>query len=246
MLTSVIEGLRGNFSCFLRDTILDGLSALPQNWFVSECQLFDGGTEPSACRLRRVFTSRQHRNRIDLSSSLAQSAIALVRVSIHRIRVAMASGCPTAGAWGPRRSGLQPCATLRPPEQRTPPRRFNPRGTAPLVHRNPLNLPLHANIGATRQRARFELVPASEALGIVVGEKGGLAPYVRFLSIDSHLCSTLPSDPHLAMGSPCASLTLHLHEVGRRTRGRGVQTPRGGRNGRSLVKLEPLLAIARI
>src|SRR5216684_2672098 len=40
-----------------------------------------------------------------------------------------------------------------------------------------------------------------------------LAPRIRFLFIGSHLCSTLPSDPPRG-DSPCASLTLHLHQVG--------------------------------
>src|SRR5271157_3063938 len=40
-----------------------------------------------------------------------------------------------------------------------------------------------------------------------------LAPRIRFLFIGSHLCSTLPSDP-ASRHSPCASLTLHLHQVG--------------------------------
>src|ERR1700731_2523376 len=43
-----------------------------------------------------------------------------------------------------------------------------------------------------------------------------LAPRIRFLSIGSHLCFALPSDPPRG-DSPCASLTLHLHQVGQRT-----------------------------
>ena len=38
-------------------------------------------------------------------------------------------------------------------------------------------------------------------------------PHIRFLSIGSRLCSTLPSDP-ASRRRPCASLTLHLHQVG--------------------------------
>ena len=38
-------------------------------------------------------------------------------------------------------------------------------------------------------------------------------PPIRFLSIDSRFCSTLPSDPPRG-GSPGASLTLHPHQVG--------------------------------
>ena len=38
-------------------------------------------------------------------------------------------------------------------------------------------------------------------------------PHIRFLSIGSHLCSALPSDP-ASRRRPCASLTLHLHQVG--------------------------------
>src|SRR5208337_1180069 len=43
-----------------------------------------------------------------------------------------------------------------------------------------------------------------------------LTPHIRFLSIGSHVCSALPSDPALRR-RPCASLTLHLHQVGWRT-----------------------------
>ena len=37
-------------------------------------------------------------------------------------------------------------------------------------------------------------------------------PRIRFLSIGSRLCSTLPSDP-ASRRRPCASLGLHLHQV---------------------------------
>jgi hypothetical protein len=37
-------------------------------------------------------------------------------------------------------------------------------------------------------------------------------PPIRFLSIGSRFCSTLPSDP-TSRRRPCASLTLHLHQV---------------------------------
>ncbi len=40
-----------------------------------------------------------------------------------------------------------------------------------------------------------------------------LTPPIRFLSIGSHFCSTLPSDP-ASRRRPCASLTLHLHPIG--------------------------------
>src|SRR5258708_29969642 len=40
-----------------------------------------------------------------------------------------------------------------------------------------------------------------------------LAPHIRFLFIDSRFCSTLLSDPP-SPERPCASLTLHLHQVG--------------------------------
>src|SRR6266403_3785958 len=43
-----------------------------------------------------------------------------------------------------------------------------------------------------------------------------LAPCTRFLSIDSHVCSTLPSDlASLAATALALSLTLHLHRLGR-------------------------------
>jgi len=37
-------------------------------------------------------------------------------------------------------------------------------------------------------------------------------PHIRFLFIGSHVCSTLPSDP-ASRRRPCASLSLHLHQV---------------------------------
>ena len=40
-----------------------------------------------------------------------------------------------------------------------------------------------------------------------------LASSIRFLSIGTRLCSTLPSDP-ASRRRPCASLILHLHQVG--------------------------------
>ena len=39
-------------------------------------------------------------------------------------------------------------------------------------------------------------------------------PRIRFLFIGSRVCSTLPSDP-ASRRRPCASLSLHLHQVGR-------------------------------
>jgi len=42
-------------------------------------------------------------------------------------------------------------------------------------------------------------------------------PYIRFLSIDSHIWSMLLSGPHLAAVALASSLGLHLHPVGRRT-----------------------------
>ena len=41
-------------------------------------------------------------------------------------------------------------------------------------------------------------------------------PRIRFLSIGSHLCSTLLSDV-ASRRHPCASLSLHLHQVVKRT-----------------------------
>src|SRR3954452_9557236 len=38
-------------------------------------------------------------------------------------------------------------------------------------------------------------------------------PHIRFLFVRSRLCSTLPSDD-TSRWRPCASLTLHLHQVG--------------------------------
>ena len=41
-------------------------------------------------------------------------------------------------------------------------------------------------------------------------------PRIQFLSVGPRLCSTLPSDGTLRC-RPCASLDLHLHQVGQRT-----------------------------
>ena len=41
-------------------------------------------------------------------------------------------------------------------------------------------------------------------------------PRIRFLSIGSRLCSTLPSDP-ASRRRPCASLALRRHQAGQRT-----------------------------
>ncbi len=41
-------------------------------------------------------------------------------------------------------------------------------------------------------------------------------PMLRFLYIGSHVCSTLLSDP-ASQRRPCASLSLHLHQVVKRT-----------------------------
>ena len=41
-----------------------------------------------------------------------------------------------------------------------------------------------------------------------------LAPHIRFLSIDPHVCSTLPRDPPRGVSILALSLTLHLHQVG--------------------------------
>src|SRR4051794_1254615 len=38
-------------------------------------------------------------------------------------------------------------------------------------------------------------------------------PHIRFLFVRSRFCSTLPSDD-ISRWRPCASLTLHLHQVG--------------------------------
>src|ERR1700740_3704763 len=41
-------------------------------------------------------------------------------------------------------------------------------------------------------------------------------PLIRFLYVGSYVCSTLLSDPP-SPGRPCASLSLHLHQVVKRT-----------------------------
>ena len=43
------------------------------------------------------------------------------------------------------------------------------------------------------------------------------APSIRFLSIDSHVCLMLPSDPASAAVALASSLGLYLHQVGQRT-----------------------------
>src|ERR1700692_90898 len=43
-----------------------------------------------------------------------------------------------------------------------------------------------------------------------------LTPQIRFLYIGSRFCSTLPSDP-ASRRRPCASLSLHLYQVVKRT-----------------------------
>jgi len=43
-----------------------------------------------------------------------------------------------------------------------------------------------------------------------------LTPQIRFLYIGSRFCSTLPSDP-ASQRRPCASLSLHLYQVVKRT-----------------------------
>src|SRR5258708_29523597 len=43
-----------------------------------------------------------------------------------------------------------------------------------------------------------------------------LTPQIRFLYIGSRFCSTLPSDP-ASQRRPCASLSLHLYQVLKRT-----------------------------
>ena len=52
-------------------------------------------------------------------------------------------------------------------------------------------------------------------MGLLVGCPFALLgmPRIRFLFVGSRFCSTLPSD-FLSRGSPCASLNLHLHQVG--------------------------------
>src|SRR5215475_7158345 len=58
-------------------------------------------------------------------------------------------------------------------------------------------------------------------------------PQIRFLSIGSRVCSTLLSDLALRLG-PCASLSLHVHHVVKRTctsklsNMLGTQTKRAG------------------
>src|ERR1022692_1475824 len=44
-----------------------------------------------------------------------------------------------------------------------------------------------------------------------------LTPHIRFLSIDSHVCSTASFGPRLATIALALSLALHLHQVGRGT-----------------------------
>jgi len=65
---------------------------------------------------------------------------ALVRVSAHRIKVTMASGCPTAAAWDSLPSGLQGGPALRPPERA--PRRTN-HAASPSDPPGPTKIPAY-------------------------------------------------------------------------------------------------------
>jgi len=57
-------------------------------------------------------------------------------------------------------------------------------------------------------------------------------PQIRFLYIDSCVCSTLLSDP-ASRRRPCASLSLHLHQVVKRTFTFELSNMRGTPNKRS-------------
>ncbi len=62
-----------------------------------------------------------------------------------------------------------------------------------------------------------------------------LTPQIRFLYIGSRFCSTLPSDP-ASQRRPCASLSLHLYQVVKRTCTSKLSSMRGvpkkeGRSG---------------
>lgn len=52
-------------------------------------------------------------------------------------------------------------------------------------------------------------------MGLLVGCPFALLgmPNIQFLFVGSRFCFTLPSDL-LSRGSPCATLNLHLHQVG--------------------------------
>src|SRR5947209_15647948 len=71
-----------------------------------------------------------------------------------------------------------------------------------------------------------------------------LTPQIRFLYIGSRFCSTLPSDP-ASRRRPCASLSLHLYQVVKRTctsklsNMLGTQNKTGGRSRRLIHIFKP-------
>ena len=71
-----------------------------------------------------------------------------------------------------------------------------------------------------------------------------LTPQIRFLYIGSRICSTLPSDP-ASRRRPCASLSLHLYQVVKKTctfklsNMLGTQNKTGGRSRRLIHIFKP-------
>ena len=65
-----------------------------------------------------------------------------------------------------------------------------------------------------------------------------LTPQIRFLYIGSRFCSTLPSDP-ASQRRPCASLSLHLYQVVKRTYTSRLSNMLGVRKGKG-VRLDAL------
>src|SRR5947208_15907309 len=67
------------------------------------------------------------------------------------------------------------------------------------------------------QPPNLQPVPLMDMCFAVIGQLvRHRMPQIRFLYIGSHLCSTLLSDP-ASRRRPCASLSLHLHQVVKRT-----------------------------
>src|SRR5882762_3051614 len=65
-----------------------------------------------------------------------------------------------------------------------------------------------------------------------------LTPQIRFLYIGSRICSTLPSDP-ASRRRPCASLSLHLYQVVKRTYTSQLSNMRGVPKKGRLRSAEP-------
>jgi len=124
-----------------------------------------------------------------------------------------------------RRSSFERRRDLNPPDQRAAQRTLRPRLTSARCSGRLAASPVA--ISATTRRppevssAAFRAPLPEFTLGALDGYglrgelpvRPTLTPQIRFLYIRSRVCSTLLSDPP-SPERPCASLTLHLHQVG--------------------------------